>query len=324
PIVLQNILQPVTANLEPHHHVRLIEFVFYSLIFFFGALFNILAFWVFLCKMKKWTEIRVYVINLVFADFSVICTLPSMVYLLWNKSARGELCQFTEAMYLINMLVSIYIISFISVDRYIAIKHPLKARSFRSPAKAALLCGLLWVLVITIATVQLRQRHAALCFQTEPPEYAALSLMAIFFFFTLPLAILTFCSAEVIRNLKKHLNTNSPEEKSIQKAMHIIYANLIVFLICFLPAYLGLLARFVMETSSLLSGVTTFLKISACLANCNCCLDAFCYYFAAKEFPEFSSMFPKSRKNTSETAQRAFKNIFGSRILFWNFASHCL
>ncbi|NWV68368.1 GPR35 protein, partial [Malurus elegans] len=173
-----------TANLEPHHHVRLIEFVFYSLIFFFGALFNILAFWVFLCKMKKWTEIRVFVINLVFADFSVICTLPSMVYLLWNKSARGELCQFTEAMYLINMLMSIYIISFISVDRYIAIKHPLKARSFRSPAKAALLCGLLWVLVITIATVQLRERHAALCFQTDPPEYAALSLMAIFFFFT--------------------------------------------------------------------------------------------------------------------------------------------
>ncbi|NXS37701.1 GPR35 protein, partial [Pomatostomus ruficeps] len=173
-----------TTNLEPHHHVRLIEYVLYSLIFFFGALFNSLAFWVFFCKMKKWTETRVYVINLVCADFSVICTLPSMVYLLWNKSARGELCQFIEAMYFINMLVSIYIISFISIDRYIAIKYPLKARAFRSPSKAALLCGTLWVLVITSATVQLWQRHAALCFQTYVPMPAALTLLAFFFIFT--------------------------------------------------------------------------------------------------------------------------------------------
>ncbi|NWV33846.1 GPR35 protein, partial [Grantiella picta] len=173
-----------TASLELHHHVLLTEFVLYSLIFFFGALFNILAFWVFFCKMKKWTETRVYVMNLVFADFSVICTLPCMVYLHWNKSGRGELCQFIEAMYFINMLVSIYIISFISIDRYIAIKHPLKARTFRSPAKAALLCGLLWVLVISSATVQLWHRHETLCFQTYDPMPTALSLLAIFFIFT--------------------------------------------------------------------------------------------------------------------------------------------
>ncbi|NXP87765.1 GPR35 protein, partial [Passerina amoena] len=173
-----------TTNLESHPHIRLIEFALYSFIFFFGALLNVLAFWVFSCKMKKWTETRVYVMNLVFADFSVICTLPSMVYLLWNKSARGELCQFTETMYFINMLVSIYIISFISIDRYIAIKHPLKARAFRSPSKAALLCGLLWVLVIVSATIQLmHHRHADLCFQTYTLP-TALSLLAIFFVFT--------------------------------------------------------------------------------------------------------------------------------------------
>ncbi|NXB98108.1 GPR35 protein, partial [Orthonyx spaldingii] len=173
-----------TTNLELHPHVRLVQFALYSLIFCCGAVFNILAFWVFFCKMKKWTETRVYVINLVFADFSVICTLPSRVYVLWNKSAQGELCQFIEAMYFINMLVSIYIISFISMDRYIAIKYPLKARTFRSPSKAALLCGILWVLVIISATVQRWQRHAGRCFQTYTPAPAALILLAIFFIFT--------------------------------------------------------------------------------------------------------------------------------------------
>ncbi|XP_071423047.1 G-protein coupled receptor 35-like [Pithys albifrons albifrons] len=292
------------SDLELYHHVRLIEFALYSIIFFWGALFNALALWVFFCKMKEWTETRVYVINLVFADFFVICTLPAMAYLLWNKSTRGELCQFIEAMYFINMVVSIYIISFISIDRYIAIKHPLKARTLRSPAKAALLCGLLWVFVIIGATLQLWKRHAALCFQTYAPTPTALTLLAIFFVFTLPFVILTFCSTEVIKNLKKHLSTNSPEEKLIQKAVHIIYANLIVFVICFLPPYLGLLARFIMESTGatcfLLYVMKNFSSMMRCIATSNCCLDSICYYFVTKEFHE---AFLPPKPSTEKTDQ---------------------
>ncbi|XP_074010297.1 G-protein coupled receptor 35-like [Numenius arquata] len=292
------------ANLEVYHHVRLIEFVLYNLIFFFGAVFNAFALWVFFYKIKKWTETKVYVINLVIADCFVVCTLPSMSYLLWNKSTRNELCQFIEAMYIINMVVSIYIVSFISIDRYIAIKHPLKARTFRSPSKAALLCGLLWVSVIIGTTLNLWQRHAALCFQKDTTVPATLSLFYIFFAFTLPLTILTFCSTEVIRNLKRHLNTNSPEDKSIQKAVHIIYANLIVFLVCFLPASLGILARFITErvgaTCFMLQVMKNFSSVTRCIATSNCCLDSICYYFVTKEFHE---ALPLPKSSTEQTNQ---------------------
>ncbi|XP_030351684.1 G-protein coupled receptor 35-like [Strigops habroptila] len=278
------------TSLELYHHVRLIEFALYNFIFFFGVLFNALALWVFFCKIKKWTETRVYVINLVFADCFVICTLPFMAYLRWNKSTRGELCQLIETTYFINMLVSIYIISFISIDRYIAIKHPLKARTFRSPSKAALLCGLLWVSVIIGATVQIWQSQSTLCFQKDTAVPAALILLSMFFIFILPLAILTFCSTEVIRSLKRCLNTNSPEEKSIQKAVHIIYANLIVFLVCFLPAFFGLLARVVMDsigaTCFMLQVMKNISSMTRCIATSNCCLDSVCYYFVTREFHE--------------------------------------
>ncbi|KAM6063318.1 G-protein coupled receptor 35-like [Chlamydotis macqueenii] len=292
------------ANLELYHHVRLIEFVLYILIFFFGALFNVLALWVFFCKIKKWTETKVYVINLVLADCFVICVLPFMAYLLWNKSPRDELCQFIEAIYLINMVVSIYIISFISIDRYVAIKHPLKAKTFRSPSKAALLCGLLWVFVITGSTLQHRQRDAAFCFQKDTTTSAAMNLLSIFFVFTLPLAILTFCSTEAIRNLKRCLKTNPPEEKLIQKAVCIIYANLIVFLICFLPACLGLLARFIMErigvTCFHIQLMKNFSSLTRCIATSSCCLDSICYYFVTKEFHE---ALPLPKPSTEKTDQ---------------------
>ncbi|NXD74715.1 GPR35 protein, partial [Eolophus roseicapillus] len=171
------------TSLELYHHVHLFELALYNVIFFFGALFNAFALWVFFCKIKKWTETRMYVINLVFAGCFVICTLPFMAYLLWNKSTRGELCRFIETMYFINMLVSIYVITFTSIDRYIAIKHPLKARTLRSPSKAALLCGLLWVSVITGATAQIWQSRSTLCFQKDTSVPAALSLLSMFFVF---------------------------------------------------------------------------------------------------------------------------------------------
>ncbi|NWS70320.1 GPR35 protein, partial [Crotophaga sulcirostris] len=174
----------IFVDLKIYEPVRLTEFALYILIFFFGALFNALALWVFFCKIKKWTETKVYVINLVLADCFVIFTLPFMAYLLWNKSSRDEFCQFIEATYFINMVVSIYIISFISIDRYIAIKHPLKSRTFRSPLKAALLCGLLWVSVIISSILQHRQRQATFCFQKDVTASATQSLLSILFIFT--------------------------------------------------------------------------------------------------------------------------------------------
>ncbi|NXT00462.1 GPR35 protein, partial [Jacana jacana] len=172
------------TDLEVYYHVRLTGFVLYNLFFFLGALLNVLALWVFFYKIKKWTETKVYVMNLVFADCLIVCTLPAMSYLLWNKSIRHEFCQFVEAMYIVNMVVSIYIISFISIDRYLAIKHPLKARIFRSPSKAALFCGLLWVFVIIGTTVNIWKRRAAQCFEKDSTTPPTLSLLSIFFAFT--------------------------------------------------------------------------------------------------------------------------------------------
>uniref|UniRef100_U3ID03 G-protein coupled receptors family 1 profile domain-containing protein n=2 Tax=Anas platyrhynchos TaxID=8839 RepID=U3ID03_ANAPP len=297
------------TGVEVNRHVRLTEFALYIIIFFFGSIFNALALWVFFCKIKKWTETRVYTINLVFADCFIICILPFMAYLIWNKSDRDELCQFIEAMYFINMVVSTYVISFISIDRYIAIKYPLKARTCRSPSKAALLCGLLWVSVIIGATLRFQKRHATVCFQKDDTIPIAQTLISIFFVFSLPLATLTFCSIEIIRNLKRQLKTNSLEEKLIQKALYIIYANLIVFLICFLPAYLGVLFRFIMEyvgTSCFLKQVMMdFFALTRCIATSNCCLDSVCYYFVTKEFQE-AILLPKSILVETVTTGRGF------------------
>uniref|UniRef100_A0A452IJL4 G-protein coupled receptors family 1 profile domain-containing protein n=1 Tax=Gopherus agassizii TaxID=38772 RepID=A0A452IJL4_9SAUR len=277
-------------SLKLNYNVQLIQVIIYATIFPFGAIFNVLALWVFCCKLKKWTETRVYMINLVIADCSVVCSLPFTIYFIWNDWHRDTLCLTIQSIYLINMSMSIYIITVISIDRYIAIKYPVKAKSLRSPLKAALICGLLWV--STITGVNIKQERS------EPFILG----------FFIPLVILSFCSIQVIRCLKMKNNMSPPEETSVQKALWIVSMNLSVFIICFLPFNVGLLVRYAMDATgaacSLRNNASLFIRVAAWVANSNCCLDTLCYYFVAKEFQEASSLLPpfkslKSRSNES-------------------------
>uniref|UniRef100_A0A8C4YJM8 G-protein coupled receptors family 1 profile domain-containing protein n=1 Tax=Gopherus evgoodei TaxID=1825980 RepID=A0A8C4YJM8_9SAUR len=295
-------------SLKLNYNVRLIQVIIYATIFPFGAIFNVLALWVFCCKLKKWTETRVYMINLIIADCSVVCSLPFTIYFIWNDWHRDTLCLTIQSIYLINMSMSIYIITVISIDRYIAIKYPLKAKSLRSPLKAALICGLLWVSTITGVNIK-QETSEPLCFQklSTKPSTKTILLSSILGFF-IPLVILSFCSIQVIRCLKMKNNMSPPEETSIQKALWIVSMNLSVFIICFLPFNVGLLVRYAMDATgaacSLRNNASLFIRVAAWVANSNCCLDTLCYYFVAKEFQEASSLLPpfkslKSRSNES-------------------------
>ncbi|NWU85975.1 GPR35 protein, partial [Onychorhynchus coronatus] len=273
--------------------IALLQMIVYIPMLSLGIPLNTIAFWVFCCKLKGWTETKVYMMNLIVADSSLLFTLPFMIYFTKYNHPIDQLCIAIHNIYFTNMPMSILIITLIAIDRYIAIKFPLKAKVFRSPLKSASICGFLWIMLIIYSNVypKLQQKYERFCFRKRSLKPSYFSLFTTIFGYFIPLVIVIFCSVQVIRCLKKSMATSPHETKLIQKAVHIVSVNLCVFIVCFSPFYITLLVRFAVEVtgaSSLVSAVHTSIKISACLANCNCCLDAFCYYFAAKEFPEFS------------------------------------
>lgn len=297
---------------EVQRGIVLLQLVVYIPVLTLGIPLNAIAFWVFCCKLKRWTETKVYMINLIIADSFLLFTLPFLLYFTKYKHPIGRLCFAIQNIYFTNMPMSILIITLIAIDRYIAIKFPLKAKILRSPLKSASICGFLWITVITYSNLypQVHSDREGCCFRKQSIQPRYLSFFGIFGYF-ISLGIVIFCSVQVIRCLKKKMATNPHETKLLQKAVHIVSVNLCVFAVCLSPFHIALLLRLAVQiagAASLLPGVTTYIKISACLANCNCCLDTFCYYFAAKEFPEFSSMFPKcifmrSKMNESEESQ---------------------
>ncbi|NXK08633.1 GPR35 protein, partial [Herpetotheres cachinnans] len=272
--------------------IALFQFVVYIPVVFLGIPLNVIAFQFFCCKLKRWTETRVYMINLVVADIFLLFVLPFLIYFTKYEHPIDKLCLTIQNIYFINMPMSILIITLIAIDRYIAIKFPLKAKVLRSPLKSASICGFLWIMLIICSYLhpKFHEREEKFCLQKESIQPSYSLLVYIIFGYFIPLGIVIFCSVQVIKCLKKKMATSCHETKLIQKAIHIVSVNLCVFIVCFSPFYIALLLRFAVDVAGacfLLLEVRACIQISACLANSNCCLDAFCYYFAAKEFPEF-------------------------------------
>lgn len=288
----------------------LVQLCVYIPVLLLGLLLNMLALWVFCWKLGKWTETRVYMVNLAVADCLLLLTLPFKTLSHFHQLKVGKWCLVLEGGYFINRLMSIGIITVVAADRYLAIKYPLKAKVLRSPLKAAFASGFLWIVITCILCLikKFEEREQdELCFEKSSIRPSVVTLCAIIVGFFIPLIILSYCSIQVIAELLRKKNEDCHQKRLIRKAVYIVSANMAVFIVCFLPLYLGHLLRFIMDSissnCSAIQGVNNFVHLASVLANTNCCLDAICYYFVNKEFKEASPKLVRSKSESSGEAQ---------------------
>ncbi|XP_064930387.1 G-protein coupled receptor 35 isoform X1 [Columba livia] len=296
-----------SCSITAYESFPLVQLCIYIPVLLLGILLNTLALWVFCCKLGKWTETRVYMVNLAVADCLLLFTLPFKTLSHFHQLKVGRWCLALEGGYFTNRLMSIGIITVVAADRYLAIKYPLKAKVLRSPLKAAFTSGFLWVVIICVISLikKLEDREQdELCFEKSSVKPSVITLCGIIVGFFIPLIIVSYCSIQVIAELTRKKNENCHKEKLMRKAVYIVSANMAVFIICFLPLYLGHLLRFIMDSTSsdcsAIQSINNFVHLASVLANTNCCLDAICYYFVNKEFKEAS---PKLAKSKSEEAE---------------------
>lgn len=97
-------------------------------------------------KMK--TATNIYIFNLAVADALVTTTMPfqSTDYLLSSWPFGEVACKVFISIDYYNMFTSIFTLTMMSVDRYVAVCHPIKALDFRTPVKAKIINVIIWVL----------------------------------------------------------------------------------------------------------------------------------------------------------------------------------
>ncbi|XP_053845270.1 galanin receptor type 1 [Vidua macroura] len=276
-----------------------ITLIVFGLIFTLGVLGNTLVITVLARSKpgKRRSTTNIFILNLSIADLAyLLFCIPfqSTVYVLPTWVLGAFICKFIHYFFTISMLVSIFTLSAMSVDRYVAIVHSRRSSALRVPRNAMLGVGLIWALSFAMASpVAHHQRifhreasNQTFCWEFWPnPRHKKVYVICTFIFgYLLPLLLISFCYAKVLNHLHKKLkNMSKKSEASKKKTAQTVLVVVVVFGISWLPHHvIHLWAEF--GVFPLTQASFLFRVTAHCLAYSNSSVNPIIYAFLSENF----------------------------------------
>ncbi|XP_054852651.1 putative P2Y purinoceptor 10 [Eublepharis macularius] len=278
----------------------------YTIIFVPGLLANGLALWV-LCRfVSKKSKAVIFMINLAAADLAHVFSLPlRMYYYLNHRWPFGSfLCQVCFYLKYLNMYASIFFLTCISIQRYLFLLHPFKAKNWKRRYDIAISAAV-WTgvgaacLPLPILRSSDLSNDTSTCFadlgmkQVAMGASITLVVVAEFAGFVVPLTLILYCTWKMRQSLQENETIHTPLQPTSEKrkALRMILACAAVFFVCFTPYHVNFPIFMMVKREAILDCAVRhralyFHPISLCLASLNCCLDPILYYFTTSEFQE--------------------------------------
>ncbi|XP_073200259.1 lysophosphatidic acid receptor 6 [Lepidochelys kempii] len=274
----------------------------FSMVFVLGLISNCVAIYIFTFTLKMRNETTTYMLNLAISDLLFVFTLPFRIYYfaIRNWPFGDILCKISVTMFYTNMYGSIFFLTCISVDRFLAIVHPFWSKTLRTKRNAKIVCVAVWITVLagsmpaiffqSTTTRNHTEYEQNTCFENFPDTTWKTYISRIVIFieivgFFIPLFLNVTCSTMVLRTLNKPV-TLSRNKLSKKKVLKMIFVHLVIFCFCFVPYNVTLILYSLMRTQiwincSLVTAVRTMYPITLCIAVSNCCFDPIIYYFTS-------------------------------------------
>lgn len=187
----------------------------YSVICVLGTIANALAVSVLAhASSSRRTIANTFMLNLCVSDLLFLLSLPlwAVYYSKGYSWPFGWVaCKICGALHNLNLYASIFFITSMSMDRYLAIVRPLRSQSSRNPRRARFTCILVWLLACACSapTLYLRDTYhleslgveACVIFYPNHIWYMTLTWMKIVLAFLLPLLVISCCYCAIGRHL---------------------------------------------------------------------------------------------------------------------------
>lgn len=303
--------------------------IVYGIITFTGLVGNGLVITVLLKYNNMRTIPNIYILNLAIMDFLFVLTLPfqavQSAYMAWPFGAF--LCKLIVGCDSVNQFASIYTLTFMSADRYIAVVYPLSSIRYRTKNKTRIFCGLVWVLsiLLTLPTFLFYNTRTyggvTNCYTVDISDrqahfYAYFNLVL---GFLLPLVVILMAYTTL---LYKMLRSNLPlrsdgacsaAQRASKRVSLLTISVIVVFFVCWMPFHIMQIWQAIGWTRSTAVRVTWSLAICWCYSNS--CFNPLVYTFIGENFkknladmcpwcfPE-ASKFDRSRTRDSSTYTR--------------------
>ncbi|XP_071393051.1 lysophosphatidic acid receptor 6-like [Centroberyx affinis] len=260
--------------------------IVYGCIMVLGLPLNAVSLWILIRRHSLKSPSAVFMINLALSDLLLVISLPMRVYFYatgsWPLGITA--CVLIIMFFHNNLRSSSIFITFIGVDRLLAVVYPLRSRRLRSTSNAWKASAFAWIFVLVMnipESINFSRRlyncNASTCFDfpnckqhRSALPYFLPYLSALVFTM---LAVNVVSTAMVSWTLRRHLS-DSARVNNKMNVMLVFAMNLIMFIICFFPLSLALV----------LKNGKNAIKPIICLASMNCCLDPLLYYFSVDAF----------------------------------------
>ncbi|XP_067405844.1 putative P2Y purinoceptor 10 [Emydura macquarii macquarii] len=275
----------------------------YTIIFIPGLLANSAALWV-LCRfINKKNKAVIFMINLAVADLAHVLSLPFRMYYYINQiwPFGSFFCQLCFYLKYLNMYASICFLTCISIQRYLFLLHPFKARDWKCRYDVIISVAV-WIFVgvaclpLPVVRSPALSNNVNACFadlgvkQMTVGTSITLVTIAELSGFVAPLVIIACCTWKMRHSLQEfQMPLQQRSEK--EKALRMILMCAAVFFVCFTPYHINfplfmMVKQNIITNCSISRSTLHFHTVSLCLASLNCCLDPILYYFMTSEFQD--------------------------------------
>ncbi|XP_055506988.1 G-protein coupled estrogen receptor 1 [Leucoraja erinacea] len=270
----------------------------------------------------KMTIPDLYFVNLAVADLILVADSLIEVFNLNDKYYDiAILCTFMSLFLQINMYSSIFFLTWMSFDRYLALAQSMKTTTLRTLQHAKWSCVLIWLASIIAALLPfavVQAHHTGevhFCFA----DVTEIQWLEVTLGFVLPFFIIGLCYSRIVRILttaQKH-NRIWPRR---QKALRMIVVAVLVFFICWLPENVFISFQLLLATKdssvSLKDWLGHYYPLTRHVVNLaafsNSCLNPIIYSFLGETFRDKLRLYLK-RKASVSTVYRLCNNT-----LNWN------
>ncbi|XP_016379630.1 C-X-C chemokine receptor type 3-like isoform X1 [Sinocyclocheilus rhinocerous] len=275
--------------------------VLYSLALVVGLVGNGLVLVVLWKKRMSLNVTDVFILHLCLADILLLLTLP-----FWAVEAvKGwifdtVLCKLTGALFKINFYCGIFMLSCISLDRYLSIVHAVQMYSRKKPMVTHCCCLMVWLFCLLlsipdwkflVATEDSRRQDKTQCV----PDYQSGSWLLVtrllyhILGFILPALIMLFCYSCILLRLRR--GSQCMQKK---RAIRVIIALVLAFFISWTPYNITLIVdtiqtNWTLNTSNQTScesatALDVALTATSTLGYLHCCVNPVLYAFVGVKF----------------------------------------
>ncbi|MBN3274530.1 NK3R protein, partial [Polyodon spathula] len=215
---------------------------------------NVIVIWIILAHKRMRTVTNYFLVNLAFSDASMAAfnTLINFIYALNNEWYFGQgYCKFHNFFPITAVFASIYSMTAIAVDRYVAIIHPLKPRLSATATKVVIVS--IWILAFVLAfplcffsrTRQIPNR--ILCYVDWPSgftDHFMYHIIVTVLVYVLPLVVMgitytivgvTLWGGEIPGDTSDKYHEQLRAKRKVVKMMIIV---VVTFAICWLPYHI--------------------------------------------------------------------------------------